>query len=243
MGISEQVRQAHNKKQVDYFSSRTKKTMVPEATPYVLRQLDELVRFAGITPGDTVLEVGCGMGRHAFQLAERGFHVHGMDLTPFLLEKLEEYNNGRHDIPVYCSDIADHPSELENRFDAVIGFFMLHHLHDLQASFKAMADMVKPGGSLVFLEPNGFNPLYYIQILITPGMTWEGDWRIARMRKKVLFESMQGAGLTDLELARYGFFPPGISNRPWGASLESVFERMPLWRGMLPFQLCKGTKP
>lgn len=242
MENNEDVRQAHNQKQIDYFSSRTKKTMVPETTPYVLRNTDKLVNFAGIQPGDSVLEVGCGMGHYTLDLAERGFNVHGLDLTPFLLGKLEEYNNGRYDIELHCADIVDHPSELDNRFDAVAGFFVLHHLHDLRVCFKAMADMAKPGGTLVFMEPNAFSPHFYLQMMITPGMTWEGDGGIVRMRKSILLDAMHYAGLTDVELTRFGFFPPGIYNRPWGAKLDSVMESIPLWRGLLPFQLCKGVK-
>ncbi len=238
----EEQRESHNKAQMAYFSARTKPTMVPEATPYVLRQVDELVEFAGIPPKAKVLEVGCGMGRYTFSLAERGFAVHGLDLTKFLLEKLEQYNDGHYDIPLYHADIIDHPRELTERFDAVLGFFVLHHLHDLDACFKAMADMTAPGGCVTFLEPNAFNPLYYLQVLASPGMTWQGDGGIVRMRKGLLFNAMRKAGLVDLQIVRFGFFPPFLANRAWGGKLESVFERMPLWRGMLPFQLCKGTK-
>ena len=242
MSDREHQRQAHNQQQVGYFSSRTKATMVPNATPYVLRQIDRTVSFAGIKKGDTILEVGCGMGRYTFSLAERGFHVHGLDLTRFLLDKLAAYNGGRYDIPFYCTDIVEYPSELAERFDAVVGFFVLHHLHDMDACFGAMAEMVRPGGCIVFLEPNPFNPLYYLQILITPGMTWEGDGGIVLVRRRMLFDVMRRAGLADLELIRLGFFPPFVTNRRCGSALESILERVPIWRPFLPFQLIKGIK-
>jgi SAM-dependent methyltransferase len=166
----------------------------------------------------------------------------GMDLTKFLLDKLEDFNNGRYDIPLYCADIMEHPDELNNRYDVVIGFFTLHHLQDMTACFKAMAQMIKPGGTIVFLEPNAFNPLYYVQILITPGMTWAGDGGIINMRKKVIFDSMRKAGLRDIKISRFGFFPPFITNRLWGSKLERTLERIPIWRRFLPFQLVKGQK-
>ena len=242
MKDGKQSMQLHNRKQIEYYSSKIKPRMVPKATPYIIRQIDELIKFANIEVTDTVLEVGCGMGRCTLPLAERGIHVEGLDLTQFLLNKLQKYNRGRYDILLYCADMVDHPPELNNRFDFVIGFFTLHHLHNIPACFKAMAQMVKPGGSIVFLEPNAFNPLYYIQILITPDMTWEGDGGVVHMRKSIIFNAMREAGLVNLQLACFGFFPPFISNSKWGSKLESVLEQMLLLRPFLPFQLFKGTR-
>ena len=77
-------------------------------------------------------------------------------------------------------------------------FFTLHHVHDIPACYRAMAQMVKPGGRIVFLEPNPFNLLYYLQILFTPRMTWSGERGIPNMRKSLVFEAMHTAG---------GFYP------------------------------------
>ena len=81
------------------------------------------------------------------------------------------------------------------RFDAIVGFFALHHMHELERCFRGMARMAKPGGRIVFLEPNAFNPLYYAQIAVTPGMTWQGDKGVAQMRMPVVGGAMTRAGL------------------------------------------------
>jgi SAM-dependent methyltransferase len=215
--------------------------MVPDETSYVKRHVEALLGLAQITPADEVLELGCGMGRHTLPLARRGLRVTGLDLSPGLLEKLRAYNDGQFEIPLYAGDILQPPEALLGRFDAVIGFFTLHHLYDLDASFAGMTRLLKPEGRIVFLEPNAFNPLYYLQILLTPGMTWEGDGGMVRMRPGYVKRSMRNAGLTDLTIQRLGFFPPLLANRPWGQRLERFLERNPLWRPLLPFQLFKGV--
>jgi SAM-dependent methyltransferase len=234
---------AHNRAQIEYFERAGKEAMRPTSTPYVERQVDALVRFAGLAAADHVLDVGCGMGRYTLPLAERGFSVEGVDLSPTLLGRLEAFNAGRHEIPLHCADILELPESVNGTFDAALGFFTLHHLHDLSASFAAMARVVRPGGRIVFLEPNPLNVLYYIQLAVAPGMSWQGDKGILNMRPRTAFAAMKQAGLTSPALERFGLFPPFAANRPLGARLERRLERVPLWRPLLAFQLFRGDVP
>lgn len=232
----------HNRAQIAYFEQAGKEAMKPAASRYVHRQVDELVRFAGLSPGARVLDIGCGMGRYTLPLAERSLRVEGLDLSQSLLDRLEAFNDGRYDIALHCADVLDPPAGLEEGFDAVVGFFTLHHLHDLALSFGAMARLVKPGGRVVFLEPNPLNVLYYVQLVVAPGMSWAGDKGILRMRPRTVFRSMEAGGLTGCSLRRFGFFPPFVANRRWGSSMERLVERFPLWRPFLPFQLFRGDR-
>jgi SAM-dependent methyltransferase len=49
-------------------------------------EVDRAIRLLGIQAGDGVLDVACGYGRHALNLARRGFRVVGLDLNAFFLE-------------------------------------------------------------------------------------------------------------------------------------------------------------
>lgn len=233
----------HNRAQIGYFEHAGREAMRPVSSPYVQRQVDELVRVAGLRPGQRVLEVGCGMGRYTFPLADRGLRVEGIDLSRSLLDLLASFDDGRRDVRLHCIDVLEASRSLEGYFDAAVGFFTLHHLHDLALSFEAMAAVVKPGGRVVFLEPNPLNVLYYVQLLVAPGMTWEGDKGILNMRSKTVFRAMNTAGLTRPSLERFGFFPPFVVNRRWGSTLERTLESVPLWRSFLPFQLFSCTRP
>lgn len=44
-------------------------------------EVETLVELLGLQAGDRVLDVGCGPGRHALALAERGMHVVGVDVS------------------------------------------------------------------------------------------------------------------------------------------------------------------
>lgn len=238
-----QARSGHNRVQRAYFEGRPKPRMVPVDTPYLRRQADRLVDVAGLEPGARVLDVGCGMGRYTIPLADRGFAMEGLDLSPVLLEALRAYDGGRDRIAVHVADVADPPEGLRGRFDAVIGFFALHHVHDLEACFQGMTQLVKPGGSIAFLEPNPLNPLYYVQMAVTPGMSWEGDGGLVRMRPRRVFGAMRAAGLTPTSVTRFGFLPPFAANTRVGTAAERRLERVRLWRAALPFQVFVARAP
>ncbi len=49
--------------------------------------VDGLIELTGIAPPARVLDLACGPGRHALELAQRGFRVTGVDLSKHLLSE------------------------------------------------------------------------------------------------------------------------------------------------------------
>jgi SAM-dependent methyltransferase len=220
-----------------------RRSIAPKASPQLERHVDEALRAARIEPGDRVLEVGCGSGRYTLLLARRGVSVEGLELSALLLERLRAHAAGRYEIPLYCADVLHPPAGLEGAFDAVLGFMVLHHVHDLEATLAAASRLLRPGGRMVFLDANAYNPLFYLQMLLTPGMTWAGDRGIARMRPQIVLGAFRDSGLRRATLRRFGFFPGFVADRPWGSRLERLLEAVPIWRRLLPFQLFSAERP
>lgn len=50
-------------------------------TKGTVQEVDHLVSELHLAPGMRILDVGCGPGRHAYELARRGFIVHGVDIS------------------------------------------------------------------------------------------------------------------------------------------------------------------
>ncbi|MGH2706060.1 MAG: class I SAM-dependent methyltransferase [Actinomycetota bacterium] len=241
-GSDEEVQfREHSRLQREYFEQAEQRTLKPTGSAYLRRHVDRMMEFARIGPGDRVLEVGAGMGRYTLILAERGVGVEAMDLSAQLLETIRGESEGR--IPVHALDIVEAPADMHGRFDAVVGFFVLHHVHDVEACLSMASRLVRPGGRVAFIEPNPSNPLYYVQIFLTPEMRWSSEKGLLRMKPQLLFPWMERAGLVDTDLRRFGFFPPFVTNLPFGVPLERAFERVPLWRPGLPFQLFGGERP
>lgn len=238
----EKVR-THNLHQRQYFERAGKKTMAPVDSTYLRRHIAQVLRSVELRSTDRVLEVGSGMGRYTLLLAELEVKVTGLDLSPVLLKRLREYNAGRYSIPLLAADVEHPPVEQNQGFDIVIGFFTLHHLYSISKGLRGIRQLLNPGGRVVFLEPNPYSPLYYLQILITPGMTWAGERGMLRMRPKIVFQAMREVGLMPHAHYHFGCLPPQIVNQRWGAALEELCERISIMRSFRPFILFKGQLP
>jgi SAM-dependent methyltransferase len=112
------------------------------------------VQFAimqlGLQPGDHILDLGCGWGRHSIPLAAHGLRVTGLDLSQDLL-KLAQYNARRCDLAVNWieGDIAHLP--LRGPFDAIVQFCgnIMTWFTDPDRTFNALwdvANLLRPGG-------------------------------------------------------------------------------------------------
>jgi SAM-dependent methyltransferase len=54
-------------------------------TKNTVREVDFLLEVLDLPPGGSVLDVGCGTGRHSVELARRGYAVTGIDLSSAML--------------------------------------------------------------------------------------------------------------------------------------------------------------
>ena len=103
------------------------------------------------------LEVGAGTGYFSLNLALAGAvdRVTCTDISPGMLEVLE--GNARRlgiDVRTEACDASALPFE-DRSFDLVLGHAVLHHLPDLEASFREFRRVLRPGGRIVFAgEPS-----------------------------------------------------------------------------------------
>lgn len=222
-----------------YFSlpERKLRRMGPGSTPYVERHLEATLASLDVRPGSRLLELGAGMGRFSLLLADRGFDVVACDLSPDLLAALRRFDvAGR--VRAIEADAALVDRAVDGSFDAVLGFFFLHHLTDLEPVFAAAARVLRPGGAVAFCEPNAWFFPYYLQIALTPGMSFVGERGLPRMRQAPLAAAAANAGLEVLPTHRFGLFPPGLANRALGRRVEAVFESaLPAWAALRAFQV------
>lgn len=111
---------------------------------------------AEVGPGDSVLDVCCGTGDLALELAGRvgqGGHVVGCDFSEPMLDLAREKAASRStgSVRFEWADALQLPYDA-GRFDAVTVGFGVRNFADRDQGLREMARVLRPGGRLVILE-------------------------------------------------------------------------------------------
>ncbi len=106
-----------------------------------------------VSPGATVLEIGCSQANASLLLAEAGYRTIGLDLRPQALEYARSKCE-RGQFSCVTASVEALPFATEC-FDAVILGELLEHCADPPVIVRECARSVKPGGIVVVTTPNG----------------------------------------------------------------------------------------
>jgi ubiquinone/menaquinone biosynthesis C-methylase UbiE len=115
-----------------------------------LQALEEpIVRAAvGVVRGLTVLDLGCGTGRHAFWLAGQGANVTAVDFSPGMLA-IARRKTGTNAVRLVVHDLHEPLPFAGAAFDLVVSGLVLEHLRELRGFFREARRVLKAAGRAV----------------------------------------------------------------------------------------------
>jgi SAM-dependent methyltransferase len=116
----------------------------------------------GVRPGDTLLDLGCGFGRHAFEAARRGAAVVALDAGPDEVAGVRDtfgamVDAGQLDAATARAGAVQGDALRlpfpDGTFDRVIASEVLEHIPDDVSAMRELARVLRPGGTMAVTVP------------------------------------------------------------------------------------------
>ncbi|WP_299055376.1 methyltransferase domain-containing protein [uncultured Nocardioides sp.] len=115
----------------------------------------------GLRPGERILDMGCGAGRHAFEAYRRGGDVIAFDQDVDELESVRELFGAMADegqVPAAASADVKEGDALalpfgDGEFDRVVAAEVLEHIPDDLRAIGELARVLRPGGTMAVTVP------------------------------------------------------------------------------------------
>jgi 2-polyprenyl-3-methyl-5-hydroxy-6-metoxy-1,4-benzoquinol methylase len=200
------------------------------------RRCEAIIDCMGGNEEESVLEIGCGTGEVSYMLANKtNKHVLGSDLCiPFIEGAKEQFKHPKLSYEVLNFNELD--TFTGRKFDYIVGNGILHHLYyHLDVALVNLKKLLKPGGKIIFWEPNLSNPYVYL-IFTYPSIRKKANLEPDEMAfsKKFIEQKLQIAGFKQINVSYRDFLLPGIPEilvKP-SIVIGDIVEKIPVLRNV-----------
>jgi ubiquinone/menaquinone biosynthesis C-methylase UbiE len=216
----------------------------PSGRRRAARRSEIFAREGGLGPGQRALEVGCGTGIFLEAASTTGASIVALDLSSDLLAQARTRVAAADKVRLSLGNAEQMPYRSAS-FDAVYGSSILHHLN-IDAALAEVHRVLRPGGRMVFTEPNILNP--QVAIMFHLGLTKKyfgvspDEMAFTRFRAA---QALRDAGFADIRVKPFDFLHPATPVRMMEgvARAGRALEAIPLLREIAGSMMITARKP
>jgi SAM-dependent methyltransferase len=111
--------------------------------------IDKLIHFLHPLPASQMLDTGCGRGRHAIHIAEKGFFVTGIDIAPENIQYARQYENDHLEFFQHDMRLPFRVNYYDYAFNFFTSFGYFRTRREHEDTIRTIAGSLKPNGTFV----------------------------------------------------------------------------------------------
>ncbi|OHV72033.1 SAM-dependent methyltransferase [Mesorhizobium sp. LCM 4576] len=166
------------------------------------RLAPKFIDFAGLAPGEKILDVGCGTGSLTFELAKSAHlaEIQAIDFSPVFVAAAKEKNTDPR-VTISQADATALPFA-DNAFDRALALLVLHFVPEAGKAVAEMRRVVRPGGVVAAVVWDHYGGMTGMRMMIDTVAALSESGR--QMRSRYCFQPMMQPGEMKRTFAEQG---------------------------------------
>jgi 2-polyprenyl-6-hydroxyphenyl methylase/3-demethylubiquinone-9 3-methyltransferase len=167
----------------EYFQLVVSRERAMDADYAARRALVKLSKLRTPSPGESIVDIGCGTGRVTAAFANLGLQATGIDIVPEFVDVARR----EHPRATFAVGPAERLPFAEGAFDFAVMLSLLEHVQDWRRSLREAVRVLKPGGVLLLTTTNRICPRqdeirYLVGFGYLPGVAQRAIYKFAMQR-------------------------------------------------------------
>jgi len=184
-------------------------------------ELDAILKNFLITPekDPNIVELGSGTGHFVLNFAKKNFTVTGIEISREsnkVLEKRAKKFGLTKKIKIMNNNLNKPIESLKDSFDAG---YMISTYHCISQSekqqlvvLKNFVKLIKKNGKILIMEPNPFNPLYYVFYPFVYDSNLKEGYNFINSSQGKLIKNLKNLGMKQITVYHHSFLPTSFIN-------------------------------